>query len=109
MDVIAAHRLLAVYPDSGASLVHLRIGRPHSHPLGDWVCPVQTEGLRFWEGPKEFFGIDSWHALMIGLRFLRCILAAEMEDNGAVFHWEDGEQTISIDQLFVLGELNALG
>jgi hypothetical protein len=38
---------------------------------------------------------------MLGLMFLRRMLAAEIE-RGAVCHWEDGEHSISVEQLFVL-------
>jgi hypothetical protein len=101
MDVVAEHRLIATFSDSGAVPVWLRVGRPRPHPKGDWVCPVQGEGLRLWEGPSELFGVGSWHALMVGLRFLHEMLAAEVRQ-GAVFHWEDGEHAISVEELFVL-------
>jgi hypothetical protein len=104
MDVVAERRLLALFPDGASVPVCLRVGRPRPHPLGDWVCPVQAEGLRIWEGPSEFFGVGSWQALMIGLRFLREMLAAEM-DKGAVFHWEDGEHAISLEELFSLHKI----
>jgi hypothetical protein len=99
MDVVAEHRLLALYPDGAAMPVCLRVGRPRPYPLGDWVCPIQAEGLRIWEGPREFCGVDSWQALMLALRLLREMLAAEIEA-GAVFHWEDGEHPISVEVLF---------
>ncbi len=67
-------------------------------------CPVQGEGLRLWEGPSELFGVGSWHALMIGLRFLREILTGEVRQ-GTVFHWEDGEHPIRVEELFVLHEI----
>jgi hypothetical protein len=104
MDVIAERRLVALFPDTGPVPISLRVGRPVPHPQGDWVCPVQAEGLRLWQGPSEIFGAGSWHALMLGLRFLRSMLVAEA-DRGAVFHWEGAEEAISVETLFVLGEI----
>lgn len=104
MDVVAERRLIATFPDSAVVPVCLRIGRPRPHPKGDWICPVEAEGLRLWQGPTEFFGVGSWHALMIGLRFLHEMLATEVR-NGAVFHWEDGQQAVTVEELFVLGEI----
>jgi hypothetical protein len=101
MDVVAEHRLIATFPNSEAVPVCLRVGRPRPEPMGDWVCPVQGEGLRLWEGPSELLGVSSWHALMIGLRFLREMLAAEVR-KGAVFHWEGSEHAISVEELFAL-------
>jgi hypothetical protein len=91
VDIIAEHRLVATFPDSGPTSVVVRLGRPYAHPNGDHACPVQTEGLRLLEGPSEIFGVGTWHALMLGLKFLRSMLATEAE-RGAVFHWEGGEQ-----------------
>jgi hypothetical protein len=104
MDVIAEHRLVATFPDSEPAPVVLRVGRPYPHPKGDHACPVQAEGLRLWQGPSEIRGVGTWHALMLGLRFLRSILAAEI-DRGAVFHWEDGEHVVGIEELFALGPI----
>jgi hypothetical protein len=101
MDVIAEQRLLVVFPDGETKPVILRIGRPFPHPKMDHVCPVQAEGLRLWQGPTEFVGVGTWHALMLAIRFLREMLTAEVE-RGAVFHSEGGEYAISIDELFVL-------
>lgn len=104
MEVIAERELLALFPNGEAAKVILRIGRPVTHRDGDWACPVQAEGLRLWQGPTEIRGVGSWHALMCGQRFLRNILTAEVEQ-GAVFHWEDGEHPIDIEELFVLHEI----
>lgn len=101
MDVIAEYRLVATFPDGGPAPVVLRVGRPFAHPEGDHACPVQAEGLRLWQGPTDIRGVGTWHALMLGLRFLRDMLAAEA-GRGAVFHWEGGEHPISVEDLFVL-------
>ena len=100
-DVIAERKLVASYPNDCAVQVTIRIGRPMPHPKGDWGCPVQGEGLRVWEGPTEIVGIDAWQALTLGLLFLRKMLRAEVEEE-AVFHWEDGEDAIQIDELFAV-------
>jgi hypothetical protein len=101
MEVIAEHRLVATFPDGTLETVVLRVGRPYAHPKGDHACPVQAEGLRRWQGPSDIFGVGTWHALMLGLRFLRSMLAAEAE-RGAVFHWEGGGQAVGVEELFVL-------
>jgi len=104
MDVITELRLVATFPDGGSAPVVLRVGRPYPHPKGDHACQVQAEGLRLWQRPTEIYGVGTWHALMLGLRFLRTMLAAEAE-RGAVFHWEGGEHAVSVEELFVLGPI----
>ena len=99
MDVIAEHRLEVHYPDGIVVSVCLRVGRPKPHSNGDYVCPVQAEGLRLWQGPKEFWGVGSFHALIIGIRFLHNMLSVEVE-NGAKLHWEGGMQPLKLSDLF---------
>ncbi|HKB02457.1 MAG TPA: hypothetical protein VKD90_09565 [Gemmataceae bacterium] len=101
MDVIAELRLVAMFPNTGPTPVVLRVGRPYAHPDGDHACPVQADGLRLWRGPTDICGVGTWHALMLGLRFLRQMLAAEA-DRGAVFHWEGGEHPVRVEELFAL-------
>ena len=101
MEVIAERKLFALFPNGKTANVYLCVGRPAAHPNGDWVCPVHAEGLRLWQGPTNLFGVGSWHALMIGLRFLHKILSAEVQQ-GAVFHYEGGKQPIEVDELFML-------
>jgi hypothetical protein len=103
MDVIAEHRLVVLYPDGELVPVYLRIGRPGPHPKGDFVCPVQAEGLRLWKGPAELAGVDTLHALMIALRFLHDMLSSEVE-RGAVLHWEGGNQSLQLSDLFGMHE-----
>lgn len=102
MDIIAEHRLAATFSDGASALVTLRVGRPYVHPNGNHACLVQAEGLRLWEGPSDIYGVGTWHALMLGLRFVRLMLEAEAE-RGAVFHWEGGEHAVSVEELFVVG------
>jgi hypothetical protein len=104
MDVIAEHLLVATFPDGGPVLVVIRVGRPFAHPNGDFACPVQADGLRLWQGPSEIFGVGSWHALMLGLRFVRSMLAAEVE-RGTVLHWENHEYAVAVEDLFVLSPI----
>lgn len=104
MDVIAELRLLVLYPDGAAVPVNMRVGRPVARTEGDWVCPVEAEGLRMWQGPDEIYGIGAWHALMMGQRFLREILTSEVRQ-GAVLHGEDGQESVSVEELFVQHEI----
>jgi len=104
MEVIAEQRLFALFQDGEKASVRLCVGRPVTRSNGSWICPVDAEGLRLWEGPTEFLGAGSWHALMLGLRFLREILSAEIKQ-GAVFHFEGGKKHVSVEELFVLHEI----
>ena len=106
MDTIAEKRLVALYPAGHTAHVHLRVGRPMPDPDGDWGCEVAATGLRIWEGPKTFPGVDSWDALMSGVRFLHMMLSTE-ESRGVVFHWEDGRHPIRVDALFILHDIIA--
>ena len=101
MDVVAEHQCVAMYPDGVPVLIVLRVGRPFAHPKGDYACSVEAKGLRIWQGPSDISGASTLHALMLGLRFLRAMLIEEA-DRGVVFRWEDSEQTVTVNELFVL-------
>jgi hypothetical protein len=101
MDVVAEQRLSVLYPDGESVPVCLRVGRPLPGSQGDFLCPVEADGLRIWQGPREFSGVGSFHALMIGLRFLHNMLSFEVQ-RGAILHWEDGQQHLTINDFFVL-------
>ncbi|WP_020470725.1 hypothetical protein [Zavarzinella formosa] len=100
-DVIAEQRLRVRYPDGELAPVVLRIGVPKPHPAGDHICSVQAEGLRIWQGPKALYGVGTFHALMIGIRFLQKVLAIEVE-RGAVLYDEESDERVDIADLFVL-------
>ncbi len=103
MDVIAEHRLVATYPDGGPATVCLRVGRPEPHPHG-YACKVQAEGRSGWQGPTKIYGVDSWQALLLGLRFLRLMLDAEVDD-GVISYRQGGEHALNIEELFALHKL----
>jgi hypothetical protein len=101
VDVIAEHRIDVLYPDGERDPVLFRVGRPRPHPEGDHACPVSAGGLRIWSGETELRGVGSFHALMIGVRFLYDMLSVEVE-RGATLHREDGGDALDLTDLFVL-------
>jgi hypothetical protein len=104
MSVVAEHRLDVLYPDGQMVPVLIRVGLPRPHPQGDYVCSVEAHGMRIWQGPSELSGVGSFHALMIGIRFLYKMLSSEVEQ-GAILHWEGGKQFLNLDELFVLHKI----
>jgi hypothetical protein len=62
---------------------------------------VSATGLRLWEGSTTIFGVGSWHALLLTLRFLREMLLREQQRR-AVFHGPDGGRALSVEGLFCL-------
>jgi hypothetical protein len=77
------------------SLLHVNIGSPQ--PDGDsWYCPIRLKGL---VDKKEhrIFGVDSWQALTLALRFVEVMLRHEVREGGQLFFL--GHKT-SVGQLF---------
>jgi hypothetical protein len=103
MDWIAETPLRCLYPDGTSVAVTLRVGRPKPHKFG-WACAVAAEGLRVWEGPNEIIGIDSWHALMLALRFLQEMLNREV-DRGAVLYWPEETSAKTVQEMFCEGNI----
>src|SRR5438876_681954 len=111
MDVIAEHRLEAHYPDGVVVSVCLRVGRPKPHSNGDYVCPVQAEGLRLWQGPKEFWGrrfiprannrdpISPQHAVSRGGKWGQAALGGRYATSQVVGSIRSSANDLSLDYL----------
>ena len=101
-ETVAQTQIVGVFPEGDLRSLKVRIGKPRQLSESDWVCPLAVEGLL--EGPTELHGVDSWHALMVGVRFLREILQTAKE-RGAIYHWPDGSEVVELSQLFILGPI----
>jgi hypothetical protein len=97
MNWVAERDIALVYPDGRLRTVRLQIGRPYPHPDGDWACSVATEGLH--DRLLQVCGIDAWQALMLAIRALEAILAAEVK-SGAILHDSTGEESVSLPSVF---------
>ena len=53
-------------------------------------------------------GLDSWNALVLGLRFFQSVLTIE-ERRGTVFRLEGDERPIAVDLLFQARGLESIG
>jgi hypothetical protein len=98
LEWIAEELLTADYPDSGLREVRIRIGRPRDMGGNVYTCCVAASGLRIWSGPTDMRGVGSWHALILGIRFLRKIL--DYESKSGVCFYQDRE-LVTIAELFV--------
>jgi hypothetical protein len=78
--------------------LHVIVGVPQRHPKQDWYCPVRLNGL--YSGEQRIFGVDSWHALMIALRFVEVTLRIEVR-RGAQLFWLG--RRVSVGKLFAVG------
>jgi hypothetical protein len=77
------------------SAVHVTIGAPQ--PDGDdWCCPIRLKGLVD-NKERRLFGVDSWQAIILALRFAEAILQNEVRKGGKLFYL--GRQT-SVAKLF---------
>jgi hypothetical protein len=106
MEVIAEREIDIAFPDARTAKVVLRVGRPYAHPQGDFACTVQLLGLQNRDFQCDIIGVDSWQALLLGVRFLQMMLAAQVE-GGAVLRWHDGQEPVSLQELFSLGQASS--
>jgi len=82
---IIAERQLAVEGEPGKSVV-LSIGKPRPDPRGDWVCPVQVQGVS--ESQQlNGYGVDAVQALMNALEAARYIF----DQSDLTLTWPGGE------------------
>ena len=75
--------------------VHVTIGAPE--PDGnDWCCPIRLKGLVD-SKERRIFGVDSWQAVILALRFAETMLQNEVRKGGKLFYL--GGET-SVPKLF---------
>ena len=96
MNQIADLRLQLIRPGAKRrSAVRVTIGAPE--PDGqDWSCPIRFKGLG--NGREQrIFGVDSWQAMILALRFAEGMLQNGVRKGGRLFYL--GEE-VTVSELF---------
>jgi len=85
---IAAERTwFAIAPDGTEHDVVLQVSAPTQQPDGGWSVSVSLGALE--ADVRNIFGVDSWQAISLGMRFA-AMRANDFADNGWKFFWERG-------------------
>jgi len=88
----------AIAPDGGHHEVDLIVGPPTQRSSGDWAVRVSLGVVE--PRPTEIYGVDSWQAMNLGMRFIgRLLESAEKE--GWQFYWNSGGERASPGDLFL--------
>jgi hypothetical protein len=99
MKMIAEQELTARFPDGRINHVSVRIGAPTARSGGEWACEVHLAGLPTKPDNLRCPGEGSWHALMMGIKFVQ-IMLSEQVDRGVVFYWPDSDEVADLDLMF---------
>lgn len=73
---------------------HVTIGMPRPSKV-DWYCPVRFTGLD--HRGLRVFGVDSWQALILALRFVEINLRYEVRQGGQFYYLG---RKVSVGSLF---------
>lgn len=98
-NIVASRKLKAV--DSAGKTFDLTIviGLPFEVGQDEWACPVSLEGLYKQRGP--IFGVDSFQALMLAIKFVKDLLEDFYEKGGKIY-WSDDSKPILLNELLHL-------
>ncbi len=99
-EFIAERELVGIKPDGEKVSIFIRIGKPYDSGKDDWTCPVELKGLYDKLGP--IFAVDSFHALMLAILFVKKLLGSFVEDGGQLF-WVDTKDSVDMEELFSIG------
>jgi len=66
------------------SAVHVSIGTPQLDG-NDWCCPIQLKGLVD-SKERRIFGVDSWQAIILALRFVQALLQNEVRKGSKLYY-----------------------
>jgi hypothetical protein len=84
--------------DGHRRLIRVSVGTPRRHPKLAWYCPIRISGLD--DKGARIFGVDSWQALTLALRYVEAKLRNEVR-RGAHFCWYG--KKVSVNRLFAAG------
>ena len=65
-------------------------------PSGDWSVMVNLAGLE--HDPYKIFGMDSWQAAALGMKFVASRVG-DFSERGWKFFWERGGECASSEEL----------
>ena len=80
--VVAESVLVAQSPDGNKKDVRVAVGKPYVVDDTCWACPIAIDGLH--ESLPDIHGVDSWHAMALGLLVVRELLAEFVEGGGTL-------------------------
>ena len=89
-------RWFVVTPEGHECEVALQVGAPSQEPGGDWCVLVGVVGLE--PGVYKIFGIDSWQAAILGMKFAAA-RAQDFSARGWRFFWERGGDLATTQEL----------
>lgn len=97
-DIIAEIALEKVHREGDRSDVLITIHKPIMCNKGiNCICRVESNGLELFNWPRDFQGVDSFHAIWLVTDFIKKILVLEAA-NGSVFWWHG--QPIDLEKVF---------
>lgn len=98
LDAPIERKWFAIAPDGAECEVALQVGFPMFEQGGDWSVMVHLEGLE--HEPYKIFGIDSWQAVALGMKFIASRVD-DFADRGWKFFWERGGEGAAPEELCV--------
>jgi hypothetical protein len=95
-DAPIERKWFAVAPDGAECEVLMQVGVPMREPSGDWIVMVNLAGLE--HAAYKIFGIDSWQATALGMKFIASRVG-DFSERGWKFFWERGGECASSEDL----------
>jgi hypothetical protein len=100
MEVVAESVVFVENASQRRKRVRIRVARPEPDPRGDFQCTVELKGL---ERRSKIYGVDSFQALVLALRFLETRVSTLLEEGWRFFFREDDHEPLDA-RLIWLGD-----
>ena len=100
MEVVAESIVFAAKLSQRRRRIRIRVARPEADGQGDFQCAVELKGL---EHRRKIYGVDSFQALMLALRFLETRISALLEDGWKFYFRRDDDEPLDA-RLIWLGD-----
>jgi hypothetical protein len=91
MEVVAESIVFAAKSSQCRRRIRIRVARPEADGQGDFQYAVELRGL---ERLRKIYGVDSFQALILALRFLETRISALLEDGWKFYFRRDDDEPL---------------
>lgn len=98
MELVAESVVFASRSSQRRRKIRIRVTRPQPDPKGDFHCTVELRGL---EPSRKIYGVDSFQALVLALRFLMGRISVLLDHGWCFYFGRDDDKPLDVHLIWL--------
>jgi hypothetical protein len=98
MEIVAESVVFAENASGRRRKIRIRVTRPEPDPRGDFQCSVELKGL---ERRRKVYGVDSFQALVLALRFFETRISALLDEDWRFYFRNDDDEPLDASLIWL--------